>query len=439
VIGAGLAGLSSASYLLERNFRPVVVEALSFVGGRTASWTERGMTIETGLHRFLGFYTHLPELLQKAGVELDDMLFWEDEIEIRMPDGPSAVFGLAPANKPAQTLRGMIGNNDFLTFQDKLSLGRFFLRGRRDYVHHPEYLDSVTVLEYAKKHSVTKNGIERLLIPLTEGIFFLPIAEYSAYVLFGLIVPYGKSIFRLRVGAFRGGMTKVMAGPIARHIRAKGGEIILGQPVKRIHKAGETFTVTTAKRKYEADAVVLAASLRPAQEIIRNSFKGGSFNPMLKLLTMPSVTFQIELSEPSMEQDRTTFGPLTCMASFTEQSRTTFRGSKGRLSIILTPPEKFIDMKPADIMQQVMLDAKRLGINLEGKVLDYRKVVIPHDFYKLSPRMEVLRPRHKTSLPGFFLAGDYTRQKYMATMEGAVFSGKRAARLVDDYLGGGLL
>lgn len=160
---------------------------------------------------------------------------------------------------------------------------------------------------------------------------------------------------------------------------------------------------------------------------------------MLRLKSMPSVTFQLELSGPSMEVDRTTFGPLTAMTSFAEQSRTTFRGSKGRLSVILSPPEKFVQMDARKVLEIVVKDAARLGIDLRGKVRDYRKIVIPHDFYELSPGQDKLRPLQKTPIPGFFLAGDYTRQQYLATMEGAVYSGKRAAKLVDAYLGQGLL
>lgn len=40
------------------------------------------------------------------------------------------------------------------------------------------------------------------------------------------------------------------------------------------------------------------------------------------------------------------------------------------------------------------------------------------------------RPDQETLVPGLSLAGDYTRQRCVATMEGAVVSGKRAAEAV---------
>ena len=73
-------------------------------------------------------------------------------------------------------------------------------------------------------------------------------------------------------------------------------------------------------------------------------------------------------------------------------------------------------------------------IHLEGIVKSYRKVVLPHDFYSLKPGSEALRPKQETPVKGLILAGDYTKQPYLATMEGAVVSGNIAAQLVIDQL-----
>jgi uncharacterized protein with NAD-binding domain and iron-sulfur cluster len=34
------------------------------------------------------------------------------------------------------------------------------------------------------------------------------------------------------------------------------------------------------------------------------------------------------------------------------------------------------------------------------------------------------RPSQRSPIPNFYLAGDYTMQRYLASMEGAIFSGK---------------
>jgi 15-cis-phytoene desaturase len=146
---------------------------------------------------------------------------------------------------------------------------------------------------------------------------------------------------------------------------------------------------------------------------------------------MPSVNIQMELDRPSMPIDRVTFAPGTVLASFAEESRTTFRQSRGRFSVILTPPEPFLHMNDAQILEITCRDAERLGIHLKDRLIAYRVVRLPADFYELSPGTEALRPPQETPIPGLTLAGDYTRQQYIATMEGAVVSGRLAARAVE--------
>lgn len=52
----------------------------------------------------------------------------------------------------------------------------------------------------------------------------------------------------------------------------------------------------------------------------------------------------------------------------------------------------------------------------------------------LSTRCCPRSPSQRTPIKNFFLAGDFTKQKYLASMEGAIFSGKLAAeQIVNDY------
>ncbi len=51
-------------------------------------------------------------------------------------------------------------------------------------------------------------------------------------------------------------------------------------------------------------------------------------------------------------------------------------------------------------------------------------------FHTLEPGYQKLRPTQKTPIQGLTLAGDYTKQPYFATMEGATVSGIMAAALI---------
>jgi 15-cis-phytoene desaturase len=434
IIGSGLSGMSAAVHLCDAGHQVTILESQRHLGGRTASWEDRGMHIESGLHRFLGFYTALPELINHVGVNLNDILCWEDEIEIRTVQGLHSTLGLAPLHKPLKTLWNAVGHHDLIPPSDRLTLVRMITAGLKDYTSRPLELDNVSVAEYARKHGISETTIEHFLTPLTEGIFFVPVSKYSMYNFIGLFAPYKKSMHKLRVGAFMGGMSDVMIQPMADYVQKYNGKILPQQTAESlIVKDNKVVGVKTRTRSINADYVIVATSLFGAKQIIQSSLpEHPHFTQLMNLPTMPSVTFQVELDRPSMNFDRTTFGPLTIMASFAEQSRTTFSDSRGRLSIILSNPEKYLSVDPGEIMTIVQHDAKMLGIKIDNEnIMNFRKVNLPDDFYSLAVGNEVLRPAQKTEVPGLTLAGDYTKQKYLATMEGAVVSGKIAA---DDIL-----
>ncbi|HEV2767046.1 MAG TPA: FAD-dependent oxidoreductase [Acidimicrobiales bacterium] len=443
VVGGGLAGLSCAYELTSKGVEVVLLEARDVVGGRTSSWMEDGMPVESGLHRFLGYFGALSRLLDRAGVDVSDIVCWEDEIEIRVPDGgPRAVLGLAPFRRPLKTAGGVLANNDFLGPRDKLSLVPFLLAGVRDYARHRQRLDTSSVADYARAHGVSDRALDRLLVPLTAGLFFLPPERFSAAVFFGLMTPGLPRIHRMRLGAFMGGMTDVMCAPIARAIERGGGEVRTGVGVDRLVMEGSRVAgVVAGGETIGARHVVVATSISPAQELLQPHVGDHPwFTPMLALPSTPSVTLQMELDGPVTDVDRTTFGPGTPLACFAEQSRTTFRHAPGRLSVILSPPERFLEMDPADVLATVCDEGRRVGLDLEGHVTGCRLVPLPRDFHSLEPGHLSFRPGQETPVPGLALAGDYTRQRFVATMEGAVVSGRKAAAAVQSGLaasGGG--
>jgi len=91
----------------------------------------------------------------------------------------------------------------------------------------------------------------------------------------------------------------------------------------------------------------------------------------------------------------------------------------------------FLNLTPAETAERVYAAAEEMGIPLRDRVTRYRIVNHPHDFYRLSPGTESLRPEQHTPIPGLSLAGDYTKQPWIATMEGAVISGQRAAASIN--------
>ena len=431
VVGAGLAGLSCAYELSAKGKEVLVLEAHPYAGGRTSSFSERGMKVESGLHRYIGYYSALPKLLKKCGVEIERLVTWEEKVDILVKEkNKKLVLGVAPLFGFRKTIRGLAENEDVLSTKDKLSLVPFFLSGFSNYMVSWS-LDDYSVSEYADKHHVTERAKRLVLEPLSSGIFFMPPENYSAYAFFGLFAPAIPKFYKMRIGAFLGGMTETMANPIVNKIKDHGGKFYFGEPVKEIVVWDGTVSGVRSKsgEEVEAETTVIATSLPAAKEILRPLRKIRELSRLFMLPCMSACTLQMELSRPALKKDITTFGPGTDMVSFAEQSRSTFRKSKGRLSVILGNPEEYADMSEEKILPVVVDQMDSLGVHLEGSILEARKVAEKNEFYSLDKGHQLMRPRQRTGIDGLVLAGDYTRTPSFATMEGAVISGKKAAKV----------
>ncbi|OQP07145.1 carotene 7,8-desaturase [Geobacillus sp. 46C-IIa] len=438
VIGSGLAGLACAWELVRRRHRVLVLEREPVIGGRTSSWEENGMLVESGFHRMIGYYRALPRLLESVGVSPNDIFYWEREIDILKDRRTQGTFGIAPVYAPLRFLRGLAANNDLIGPMGKLSLLPFFIRGLYDSLVRPHELDRLSVLDYARQCGVSSEAVTWLVKPLTTGIFFLPIERFSAYVFFGLMRPAVPRFYRMQIGAFLGGMTEVMMKPIAEAIERHGGDVQTGVCVEQLLvEHGRVSGVIVRGEPIRAKETVVATSLGAAKRLLAPHFLSRpSFASLFALPTMPAVTVQLEMDQPSRPHDRTTFAPETVLSSFAEQSRTTFRHVPGRLSIIIGDPERWINASEEAILSQVYAGADTIGLPLGGHVRQSRVVSHPEDFHSLAPGYDHLRPGQQTDVPGLTLAGDYTRQPYFATMEGAVLSGQWAAAVVARRFGG---
>jgi 15-cis-phytoene desaturase len=443
VIGSGLSGLSAAFHLSERKKNVLVLEAASQVGGRTSNWKQDGMDVASGIHKFFGVYKELPQLLRSAGLHLADVFEYHDEIEMRVAEGGdrnndpqkrrrSGRFGLSLFARPFKTLGGALGNFELLSLWDRWKLMRITSAGLAEYLRDPENLDRLSITQYAKAHGASDNLINTVIWSLSGGLFFIPPERYSAYAFFTLMWASFKRSYASRLAIFKGGMTDVMCKPIMDAIIQRGGELRLNTPAERLLvEEGRVVGVIANGSTFRAPRVVLATQIAPAQKIIAATFPEGPTDAQLQKLmsleTMPAVAVQLELHNPAASDDHLVFGPNSILGTFGEQSHTTFSHSRGRISAFLCPSDEIIKKSDEEIVAAVIADLKRQGMDVESGVKQSAVVRHPSEFYLLGPGSEAKRPKQRTEVPGLALAGDYTKQPLICTMEGAVIAGRLAA------------
>jgi len=432
VVGAGLAGLTTAIKLAKDKRRVLLIEKENYLGGRTSSKHDNGLEIEAGFHRHIGYYKELPKLLKDANVNLNDIVMWEKEAEIRLDNKNKIILGIAPFYHPIIFLKDILGNTEHLTLKNKLSMTKFFILGFIDYTFNPKELDNYSILEYAKKHNIDKNVIDYIITSLSTGIFFLPKEKYSAKLFFGIFYPGIFRMFKLRVGAYKGGMSDVISRPLAKRFEELGGTLKLNTKVDNlIYKNNKIIGVKIKDKEVYAKTVVLATDIGNSKKILKD-INHPYIRKFLKIPTMSVLTVHLELKKPLMKLDRATFTPLTKISSFTEESRSTFKKSKGRISIIMTSTPEINFLTNEELLKLVIEEFKKVGINIKDNLIDYRVVRHIDKFYDLSKGNDKYRQDQKTPIKGLVLAGDYTKQRMYATMEGAVISGINAYKVIKE-------
>ena len=109
---------------------------------------------------------------------------------------------------------------------------------------------------------------------------------------------------------------------------------------------------------------------------------------------------------------------------------------KSMLELVFAPAKDWIGRPDEEIIEATIGELHKLfpmhfGGDNPATLLKYKVVKTPLSVYKTTPGCQQLRPDQTTPIKNFFLAGDYTMQRYLASMEGAVLSGKLCAGAVD--------
>ncbi len=441
VAGAGLAGLACAKRLVDAGFAVELAEMEPQVGGRCANWTDPtdGQEIESGVHTFFGVYTHLIRLLNEVGVDDNKMVWWDDKVGFLQPNANLNIFAIDPLRDLPGVIGGLVGNNRFLGPLQKLSVGVTFANG----LLRRERYESRTVAELARDGGVSREVFERVLRPLSRGLAFAEPEELSAYVLLTLLTHGITNPLNLRTGTFRGGMTDVMAAPIQRWLAERGTAFHLNAPVRAIqhepgvggHDLGRisgfaledgtllTGDVYVSALPLEVFKPLMPASLRPLPY----------FRNIQELETVPATSVQLWFDQHFVSRKEFIFLSNSPFIVFQDESRLNFPYTGSRISGQVTDrltddytDQQYIDLTLAELHRYIPASA---AANLD------KAVVVRHQAPLIKPGAQARRPVQTSPVSNLFLAGDYTRQDWFTTMEGATRSGEMAAVGVLRHMG----
>ncbi|KAL6991017.1 15-cis-phytoene desaturase [Sarracenia purpurea var. burkii] len=451
IAGAGLAGLSTAKYLVDAGHKPLLLEARDVLGGKVAAWKDDdGDWYETGLHIFFGAYPNVQNLFGELGI--NDRLQWKEHSMIfAMPNKPGKFSRfdfpeVLPA--PLNGIWAILKNNEMLTLPEKVKLAVGLLPaiiGGQAYV---EAQDDLTVKDWMRKQGVPDRVITEVFIAMSKALNFINPDELSMQCILIALNRFLQEKHGSKMAFLDGNPPERLCLPIVDHIQSLGGEVRLNSRIQKIvlNKDGtvKNFLLNNGS-SVEGDAYVFATPVDILKLVLPEEWiETPYFSRLEKLIGVPVINVHIWFDRKLKNTyDHLLFSRSPLLSVYAEMSTTCkeyYDPNSSMLELVFAPAEEWISRSDAEIIDATMKELARIfpdeisADQSKAKILKYHVVKTPRSVYKNVPRCEPCRPLQRSPIEGFYLAGDYTKQKYLASMEGAVLSGKLCAQaIVQDY------
>jgi 15-cis-phytoene desaturase len=453
IAGAGLAGLSCAKYLADAGFTPIVLERRDVLGGKIAAWKdEDGDWYETGLHIFFGAYPNMLQLFKELGIE--DRLQWKEHTMIfNQPEKPGTYsrFDFPDIPAPVNGLVAILRNNDMLTWPEKIRFGLGLLPAIVQGQSYVEAMDKYTWSEWMKKQNIPPRVEKEVFIAMSKALNFINPDEISATILLTALNRFLQEKNGSKMAFLDGAPTERLCEPLVDYITERGGEVRLNAPLKEI-LLNEDGTVKgflirgldgAPDEVFTADLYISAMPVDPLKTIVPEPWrKLPEFKKIEGLEGVPVINLHLWFDRKLTDIDHLLFSRSPLLSVYADMSNTCreyANPDRSMLELVLAPAQDWITKSDEEIITATLDELKKLfpqdftGDN-PTKLLKSHVVKTPRSVYKATPGRQDCRPDQRTSISNFYLAGDFTMQQYLGSMEGAVLSGKQAAQVVaEDY------
>ncbi|MFE1743781.1 9,9'-di-cis-zeta-carotene desaturase [Coleofasciculus sp. H7-2] len=469
IVGAGLAGMAAAVDLVDAGCEVEIFESRPFVGGKVGSWVDAdGNHVEMGLHVFFGNYYQLFELMKKVGA--DENLRLKEHIHTFINQGgvTGALDFRFITGAPFNGLKAFFTTSQ-LSLQDKvqnaIALGSStIVRGLVDFegsMKTIRALDKISFADWFRSHGGSNGSIKRMWNPIAYALGFIDCENISARCMLTIFQMFAARTEASVLRMLEGSPYEYLHKPIIEYIEARGAKIHTRRRVREIQYTGEgnetqVTGLLIAKGETEetitADAYVCACDVPGIQRVLPQAWRQWSeFDNIYKLDTVPVATVQLRfdgwVTELYDAEERhqvhhaagidnllyTADADFSCFADLALTSPSDYyrEGQGSLLQLVLTPGDPFIKESNEAIAQHVLKQVHELfPSSRELNMTWYSVVKLAQSLYREAPGMDPYRPPQKTPIANFFLAGSYTQQDYIDSMEGATLSGRQAAKAI---------
>jgi len=431
VLGAGYAGLSAATELVLRGHDVTLVEGRALLGGRAHSFadTKSGLILDNGQHVLMGCYHETLALLKQLGVK--DRLYAPPKIQVPFLSEKGASLLSATAPAPLHLLSALLGYGE-LTVADKMAAIGLAVRLRLGM----EPASDETVTAWLTRWKQTPNLIRALWEPLCIAALNEPVTTSSAR-LFATVIRRSflggandSAILLSRVG-----LSELFAPEVKRLLEMCGGKLRLQTPVAALNFEGTTLREIKWNdgTSMQPEAVISALPWH----VLRGLLPGESklAQACRQMEDAPIVSLHLWMDRPVLHEPFVGMldSPVHWVFSRDHIQGAGEAGTGHVITAVVSGARDLVEKTATELEELTLKELRRfIPEAREAKVLHRMVYKARSATFAATPETEPLRPGTKTEWSNLWLAGDWTDTGLPATIEGAILSGRSAARAVDE-------
>jgi len=440
IAGAGPAGFACAKWLSDRGYEVMVLEKRAVPGGKVSSWRDAdGAWVESGLHVFFGAYRCLLAFLDECG--LSDCFDWKpaEMIFISPEQGLAPIRFVPGLPAPLNGLAG-VAISKLLPMRDKLrvALGLLWpIFGSQAYI---DAQDSQSYAAWHLRHGMGQRALREVMDTMALALNFQRADQVSAKLVLTALLHFAQERDAPRMGLLKGAPQTRLWEPLTRLLEGRGVRVVLNRKVERICYDPGANRVTGLTlddgSTIAGDLYISAMPVHSLRKALPESLgQAPAFDDLRQLKGQPVITAQLYFDRMITQVNNLMFSAGTHLSVYADLPRVVSDYYDGRGSIVqmvVAPADELIRQPDAAVLEHVLGDFYRLHPEARrARLKKYTLVRIPNSVYQARAGVDRYRPDQATPVPNLFLAGDYTRQEFMASIEGAVRSARRAVDRID--------
>ena len=414
VVGAGWAGLAAAVTLAERGVRATVFEASRSLGGRARRVSIDGVDLDNGQHVLIGAYRETLRLMRQVGADPDKLLL-RLPLELRYADGFHLRAPRLPY--PLNLLTALLRANGLDLAQDFAAL-RFMASLRaREFRIEPD----CTVARLLDEHSQTGALRTRVWEPLCVSALNTPVERASAQIFVNVLrdgLTGARQASDLLIA--RTDLGRLFPEPAAEYVKARGGAIELGTPVRRVARVPGGFRLNDAQTF--SSLVIACGPHQAGQLLVQLPALDEALSAINAFAYEPIVTCYLQYPE-SVSLPAPMLGLSGGIAQWVFD-RGRLGGPKGLLAAVISASGAHEELTKEELTARIEIELKAALGTLPSPQWSQ---VITEKRATFSCTPALARPEAFTAISGLVLAGDYAASEYPGTLESAVRSGIAAA------------